>query len=172
MQRLSELLKERDVRGEVCLLGGTAMVLAFKARPNTKDVDAIFHPPQVIRELVAEVAEELNLPENWLNDGAKGFVSAAHEVSAHDLPQFQNLRIVAPTAEYMFAMKCMAARVAHGDERSDVADIILLARTLSLQNVADAMTLVAKYYPQEQIPIRTQYLLEDVFARINRTSQT
>jgi hypothetical protein len=85
LQRLSDLLGERNVTGEICLLGGTAMVLAFHARPSTKDVDAIFHPPQIMRE----VADELSLPVDWLNDGAKGFVSAAHEVSAHDLPQFR-----------------------------------------------------------------------------------
>lgn len=71
LQRLSDVLGERNVRGEICLLGGTAMVLAFRARPNTKDVGAIFYPP------------------------------------AGDLPQFSNLRVVAPTVEYMLAMKCM-----------------------------------------------------------------
>ena len=168
LQRLSDLLAERNVTGEICLLGGTAMVLAFHARPNTKDVDAIFHPPQVIRELAREVSEELNLPPDWLNDGANGFVSAAHEVTVGDLPQFSHLRVVAPTPEYMFAMKCMASRLAHGDERGDVPDIALLARKLRLTSIAHALDVVAKYYPQSQIPVRTQYLLEDVFAQINR----
>ena len=36
LKRLSELLKDPAIRGEICLLGGTAMVVAFKARPNTK----------------------------------------------------------------------------------------------------------------------------------------
>ena len=46
LRRLSELLRERGVQGEICLFGGTAMVLAFNARERTKDVDAVFHPPQ------------------------------------------------------------------------------------------------------------------------------
>ena len=51
LRRLSELLRERNVQGEICLLGGTAMVLAFNARERTKDVDAVFQPPQLVREL-------------------------------------------------------------------------------------------------------------------------
>jgi hypothetical protein len=168
LQRLSEVLGERNVSGEICLLGGTAMVLAFRARPNTKDVDAIFYPPQVMREAAREIAQELNLPADWLNDGAKGFVSAAHDVTAGDLPQFSNLRVLAPTVEYMLAMKCMAARLGHGDERGDVPDIALLARKLGLASVSQALAIVAKYYPESQIPVRTQYLLEDVFTEINK----
>ena len=42
--RLNDALKNRDVRGELCLFGGAVMVLAFQARPSTQDVDAIFRP--------------------------------------------------------------------------------------------------------------------------------
>jgi hypothetical protein len=76
LARLAELLRERGVKGEICLLSGTAMVLAFNARPSAKDVDAIFEPVTVIRELAAVAASELNLPEDWLNDGAKVFISS------------------------------------------------------------------------------------------------
>jgi hypothetical protein len=41
---LSEKLGELGVHGEICLFGGTVMVLAFTARLSTKDVDAIFQP--------------------------------------------------------------------------------------------------------------------------------
>ncbi len=51
------------------------MVRAFKARPATKDVDAIFQPVDVICEAAGVVQAEQGLPEAWLNDGAKGFCS-------------------------------------------------------------------------------------------------
>src|SRR2546422_11560203 len=82
-----------NAAGEVCLLGGTAMALGFKARPSTKDIDAIFAPAGLIRELAAIVQQEQNLPENWINDSAKGFISAQHETVVGDLPQFENLRL-------------------------------------------------------------------------------
>ena len=42
LRALSDLLGQQGVQGEICLFGGTVMVLAFTARLATKDVDALF----------------------------------------------------------------------------------------------------------------------------------
>ena len=165
LARVSDRLAEAGIKGEVCLLGGTAMVLAFRARASTKDVDAIFQPARIVREAARQVAEEMNLPEHWLNDGAKGFVSARHDVVSGDLPQFEHLRLTAPTAEYMLAMKCLAARLAGGaGEKGDEEDIRFLVRRLGLGSAAQALDIVTRYYPADRIPARTQYVLDDIFA--------
>jgi hypothetical protein len=88
LQALSDELGKRGVSGEICLFGGTAMVLAFSARVATRDVDAIFQPTRLVREIAREIAEDQGLPATWLNDGVKGFVSTQHEVTAGNLPQF------------------------------------------------------------------------------------
>lgn len=164
LQRLAELLRERGIQGEICLFGGTAMVLAFNARGRTKDVDAIFTPSQIIRELAGVVQEELQLPDGWLNDGVKGFLAPGLEPVEYDLPQFDHLRVTAPPPEYLLAMKCMAARIASGaDTGGDVDDVRFLVRHLNLAGAGEAMAIVAAYYPQGQVPPRTQYLLEDIF---------
>lgn len=169
LQRLADLLKARAAEGEVCLLGGTVMVLAFRARPATKDVDAIFEPASLLRDLARRVAIELELPEDWLNDGAKGFVSARHETITTDLPQFEHLRLTMPTPEYMLAMKCMAARIGAGPaEPGDVSDIRFLISHLGLRSAEEAREIVARYYPEERIPPRAMYLLEDIFAGTDR----
>jgi hypothetical protein len=165
LARLASLLKEKGVDGELCLLGGTAMVLAFAARPSTKDVDAIFQPASLVRELSRSVAAELDLPEDWLNDAAKGFASDRHDVEMADLPQFPGLRLVAPTAEYLLAMKCMASRVAAGPGGpDDVSDIRFLLEHLGITSVKQALDVVARYYPAERVPPRTQFLLEELVA--------
>lgn len=92
LHALSDELGKQGITGEICLFGGTVMVLAFTARLTTKDVDAIFHPAQVIRVLSRRIAEEQHLPANWLNDGVKGFVSVRHETTTGNLPQFPHLR--------------------------------------------------------------------------------
>lgn len=167
LDRLSQVLGDRGITGELCLLGGTVMVLAFKVRARTKDVDAIFHPPQEIREAARLVQAEMNLPEGWLNDGAKAFVSTRHETAEGDLPQFPHLRLTAPTAEYLLAMKCMASRIPAGPEdRGDIADIAILIRHLGLANPDQVLSVVARYYPEERIPVRARYLVEDLFTRM------
>ena len=164
LRALSDELGKQGVMGEICLFGGTVMVLAFTARLMTKDVDALFQPAQTIRELARRIADEQHLPVNWLNDGVKGFVSARHETTAGNLPQFPHLRLSMPVPEYLLAMKCMAARIAGTtDEPTDVADIVFLIRHLELKSAKEVLDLVAQYYPANRIPVKTQYLVEGLF---------
>ncbi|MBX3732318.1 MAG: hypothetical protein KF791_06955 [Verrucomicrobiae bacterium] len=164
LSALSDELGKQGVIGEVCLFGGTVMVLAFNARLSTKDVDAIFHPTTLTRELVRRIGEERQLPPDWLNDGVKGFVSDRHETTTGNLPQFPNLRLTMPVPEYLLAMKCMAARVGGTTgEGSDVPDIEFLIRHLRLENARAVLDLVSRYYPENRIPPRTQYLVEGLF---------
>ncbi len=164
-QRISDELGHRGVKGELCLFGGSAMVLAFSARVSTKDVDAIFQPAREIREAATQVGIECGFAENWLNDAAKGFVSARHETISGNLPQFPNLRLAMPTAEYLLAMKCLASRIgALETDSDDVSDIVFLIKHLGLKSAAAVMDLVISYYPAGRIPVKSQYLVEGLFA--------
>jgi hypothetical protein len=161
---LSDKLGKQSLIGEVCLFGGTVMVLAFTARLSTKDVDALFQPAQTIREIARGIADEQHLPSDWLNDGVKGFVSGRHETTAGNLPQFQHLRLTMPVPEYLLAMKCMAARMGGtSGEQSDVGDIIFLVRHLQLKSAKVVLDLVGQYYPASRILVKTQYLIEGLF---------
>lgn len=164
LSALSDELGRKDTKGEVCLFGGTVMVLAFTARLATKDVDALFQPTQTIRELARRIADEQQLPPDWLNDGVKGFISARHELTTGNLPQFPHLRLTMPVPEYLLAMKCMAARLGGtANEPTDVADIAFLVRHLKLKSAKGVLDIVAQYYPASRIPIKTQYLVESLF---------
>jgi hypothetical protein len=164
LRALSDGLSQQGVTGEVCLFGGTVMVLAFTARLSTKDVDALFQPAQTIREIARQIAAEQSLPADWLNDGVKAFVSERHETTAGNLPQFPHLRLTMPVPEYLLAMKCMAARIGGtADEPTDVADIVFLIRQLKMKSAADVLDLVGQYYPANRIPVKTQYLVEGLF---------
>ena len=164
LSSLSEELGKRNVTGEICLFGGTVMVLAFTARLSTKDVDALFQPTPLLREIARRIGEEQHLPTDWLNDGVKGFLSARHDVTAGNLPQFPHLRLTMPVPEYLLAMKCMAARIGGtSGEASDIPDIVFLIRHLGLKSPPAVLDLVAQYYPSERIPVKTQYLVEGLF---------
>ena len=164
LQALSEKLREQNVVGELCIFGGTVMVLAFNARISTKDVDAVFQPTAAIRKSAAAIAEQQKLPADWLNDGVKGFFSAHHHLTHGNLPQYSHLRLTMPVPEYLLAMKCMAARLGGpAGEGSDVPDIQFLIGHLNLKTPEDALRIVAAYYPPNQIPVKTQFLIESLF---------
>lgn len=95
---LDARLGAAGVVGELDVFGGAVMVLAFNARPATRDVDALFRPAREVRAAARAVAAELGLPDDRLNDGAKGFLSE----SATQAPltgEWPNLRVYAATAE-------------------------------------------------------------------------
>lgn len=161
---LSDELGKQGVTGEICLFGGAVMVLAFNARLTTKDVDALFHPAQVVREVAQRIASTQHLPADWINDGVKGFVSARHDTTRGNLPQFAHLRLTMPVPEYLLAMKCMAARLGGtSGEPSDVADIRFLIRHLEMTSAKAVLDLLGLYYPANRIPAKTQYLVEGLF---------
>ena len=145
---LSDELGKQVLTGEICLFDGTVMVLAFTARLSTKDVDALFQPTPLIRNLARRIGEEQQLPTDWRNDGVKGFVSSRHETMAGNLPQFPHLRPTMPVPEYLLALKCMAAWLGStSGETSDVPDIVFLIRHLQLKSARDVLDLVRLYYP-------------------------
>ena len=160
--KLSDELGKRGVQGELNVVGGTAMVLAFNSRQSTKDVDAIFQPSAEVRLAASAVAVELDLPSDWLNDAAKGFLSQNGDFVPLDALDLPNLRVQAPTAEYMLAMKVLAARSGIGSEHGDAADIAFLIRLLALTEAEEVMRIVGRYYDPSRILPRSTYLVDEI----------
>lgn len=156
LERLNDELKAIHIKGEICLYGGAVMCLVYEARPSTKDVDAIFRPTQEFREAIKRVALAENLRDDWLNDAVKGFV-VPH-------PQriwltFSHLTVYIPEADYLLAMKTLAARV----DSTDRKDVEFLIKFLRLKMPNEVFTIVEKYYPRQQINPATQYFIEELF---------
>jgi hypothetical protein len=86
-------------------------------------VDAIFVLAGEIREAAKLVAAGLGLDGNWLNDSAKGFVSAQDDYQDPG-PTFPNLKVVTPTPEYMLAMQVLSSHRTAG--QGDKSGIVLL----------------------------------------------
>jgi hypothetical protein len=111
LRRLGELALQQDETIELLVVGGAAMVLAYDARMSTHDVDAVaLHPEstRLLRRLVRQIAEELDWPTDWLNDGAKGFLMG---LSKGDLIYTApGIGIYCPTLAQLLAMKLSAWR--------------------------------------------------------------
>ncbi|HAH07551.1 MAG TPA: hypothetical protein DCM05_13705 [Elusimicrobia bacterium] len=153
---LNEELRKSGAKGEIGLCGGAVMCLVFEARKATKDVDALFHPTREIRAAARAVARKFSLPEDWLNDAAKGFF--LREPPKDEVMELSHLRVWAPSADYMLAMKCVSARF----DSQDSDDVRFLVRWLGLKTPAEVFSIIEKYYPHERIPVRTQFFVEEL----------
>ena len=142
LSEINDELTSKDVIGEICIYGGAAMCLAFKARPATKDVDAIFEPVKVIRGVINKITEKYNLNDGWLNFAVKMFV-VEHEKNV--LLDLSNFKVYVPTADYLLAMKVLALRA----ESFDAEDVEFLIKHLNLKKMEDVLKIVADYYPKK-----------------------
>lgn len=158
LRALNDELKKEAIDGELYLVGGAVMCLVFNARPATADVDALFIPAKKIREAAERVARKNNFPENWLNDGVKGFLSDKADFSQY--LELSNLKVLTALPEYLLAMKCLAMRI--GEEFHDLDDIRFLLRMLNITSYADAIEVITTYYPAAKFPQKTLYALEEL----------
>jgi len=155
LQRLNQRLRAHNERAELFLVGGAVMCLVHKARPATKDVDAWFSNPQVVRAAAHEVATELGLPQDWLNDAAKAYVPA--NAGYETWRALSHLSISTVDARTLLAMKCAAARTVEDRE-----DIRFLADLLRLRSSQEVLDVVVQYFPAERLPVRVSLLLEEM----------
>jgi len=157
-EELNEGLKKNGEFGEVGIVGGAVMCLLFNARQSTRDVDAIFEPTKLIRKLVKDIGERHSLGSDWLNDAAKGFIR--DNFKKVDLLQLSHLRVWAPEAPYMLAMKCISARW----DTHDRKDVVFLIQFLKIKTAEEVFKIIQSYYPNNRIPPKTQYLIEELFS--------
>ncbi len=162
IERLFRLLNEElttaSVKGEVYLVGGAVMCLAFEARESTRDVDGFFVPTKKVREAAARVALASGIDERWLNDGVKGYLSERGSFSLY--LELSNLSIFCADARYLLAMKSLAMRI--GEEFQDLDDIRYLLRHLDIRSYDDALAILSNYYPLDRFPQKTLYALEEL----------
>ncbi|MCX7689867.1 DUF6036 family nucleotidyltransferase [Thermoflexus sp.] len=157
LRRLASRLHERGIQGDLYLVGGAAMAVAYNARRATRDIDAIFEPKMEIYQAAREIAEELGLPENWLNDAVKGFIGMG-KPDPHPIPVFDEpgLRVMAASPRYLLAMKLLAAR------REDEEDIRFLLSLLDIRRPEEALQTLMEVYPEARIPPRARFLIEEL----------
>jgi predicted nucleotidyltransferase len=166
LELLSAKARDAYLTVDLAIYGGAALALAFDMRAATRDVDAVIQShPYFVRNAVREIAVEYDWPENWFNEGVKGFISAAEQLRL--MQDFQGsqqggLRVHVPTPEYLLAMKCMAMRIDDPDAAHDVADIKNLARLLHIETPEAFFDIIAQFYPSAKITPKTAFGVEEI----------
>ena len=112
------------VPGEIIIVGGASIMMNYKFRDATQDIDAIMRTVSGISDVIARFAEENDLPADWINSDfikTSSYSSKLYAVSKHFC--FLNndtLEIRTVTGVHLIAMKARA----HREYRNDVSDII------------------------------------------------
>jgi hypothetical protein len=153
---LGATLRDRGVDGEMYVVGGAAIALAYDARRSTRDIDAIFEPKLAIYEAAAEVAERFELPAGWLNDAVKGFL-AGDDPDAAPVLDVPGLRCLAASPRMLLALKVLAHRV--GEDESDVK---FLAAALELRTARDVLTVAEDVFGDRLEPA-ARFFVEELF---------
>ena len=164
--RLNTLAKAADVIVDIAVYDGAALVIAYNARVMTRDVDAVIHGNVTfIKQACRIIAEEEGWPDGWLNDGVKGFISASEALEpmlAEGGGDGEGVRVYVPTAEYLFAMKCMAMRPEGVDGSHDISDIKFLANEIGIESAGQAFEMIEQFYPASKIPPKVRFGVEEI----------
>lgn len=156
---LNAELEKSDSKGEILVCGGAAMCLVFHARKSTKDVDAIFQPTEAIRKASRKVAHQFGIQEDWLNDAAKAYFHS--DPPREPVLEFSSLRVWAPKADYLLAMKCLSARF----DTHDKEDVEFLVKYLKLSSAEEVFKIISRYYPDQMISPKTKFFVEELMSK-------
>jgi len=168
LTRLGQLCAAQQSRVEIAIYGGTVMMLAYDCRKATRDIDAIFHPPEVVAPLIRQVARELHLADEWMNDGVRNFVAAREEQIAFDQLAIPGLVVTRPSPKYLLAMKCLAARLPTPLRAGAVADLKHLLRHLGIGSVQAVDAIFADYYGDRKLEPAKRWLVAQLIEEARR----
>lgn len=161
LQLLNDELGQRGARGEVKIVGGAALTLAYTEREITVDIDAIYSPKVLIETIAADLAKTQLMWDKWINDSARIFVPA------YGLPfewilaeEFSFLSVYVAPADVLFAMKLNASR------GKDVEDIRWLANHLGVTSLDRAEEILETYFPGDGLNKKAAAILTAIFNHI------
>lgn len=158
LEDLGKRLDDRGIEARLFLVGGAAMALAYGRDRVTRDLDAVFVPKAEIYEEAKRMAKDRGLPDDWLNDAVKALLPDRSEpIEGSTSFTTRGLHVGVASAEYLFAMKAQAAR-----QETDGDDLRYLVEVLGIENVAQALDLIERFYDPIRLRPNTRLILEDI----------
>ena len=126
---LSKLAKEyqkrngTQIRAEIILIGGAAILSNYGFRDMTYDIDTIIRASSSMKEAINVVGDELGLPNGWMNSDfikTSSYSSKLVQYSKYYKRFGYILDVRTITGEYLIAMKLMSGR----KYKNDLSDIV------------------------------------------------
>lgn len=127
LNRLSELLKEINETRTLIVVGGAAIELLGFNRPDvTRDVDVISNIDKILARLILQIAQEMGLPNDWLNNHSSIFlnnIDTKSFPSETEVYQSNNLKVYSVAIDLLIELKVRA----YVDRGLDDNDLVILA---------------------------------------------
>ena len=155
---LNEKMKEQGVSGTLLVTGGAVMATVYDSRTSTQDIDAIFEPKQVFRNIIEEIATEQNLPSDWLNDGVKGFLDTT-KMNQETFLELSNLKVNVLDAESMLALKLTSARL----DSQDMEDSLVLLNEIKPKSIDEVYNIVESKCSKQQLTPISNFFIQEAF---------
>lgn len=166
LERLGQLASADGHTLRLIVVGGAAMVLGYNARQSTKDIDVLILPPpaaHVVRDWARTIAREYGWQEDWLNDGAKGYLVGLS--SGPLLLDSPGIEVRQPSVEQLLAMKLSAWR-----DDVDIADAKrLLAELAPESGRGEAWHRIVPYLVPGR-ELKAKYAFEDLWGSVRGNS--
>lgn len=159
LEELNRRLSEKNLYGEIIIVGGAALALAFDARDSTRDIDCIFEPSPPIREIISDMEKEYHLPKDWLNDGVKGFITKKMNFDVYS--EDSNLKVSTLDAEGLLAMKLTSART----DTKDMQDSLFLMKKLKIKAESELFDIIQKYTNPQMQTAKVKFFTMEAFAQ-------
>ena len=102
-----------------------------------------------------------------MNSSVKMFVGAREAREEFSELEIPGLLLTRPSAEYLLAMKCLAARLPTLFRAGDVDDIKFLLRKLRLRSITEVDAIVGDYYGDRRLENGKRWLVEKLIAEAN-----
>jgi hypothetical protein len=157
LREVGQELSQKGIRGELFIVGGAALALAYNTRRFTRDVDAVFEPKTEVYEAANRVGTRHGLPEGWINDAVKGLLPGP-DSQVREVFSIPGLRVSVPSPRYLLALKVFAARV---DRDSD--DIRVLADLCGAHTAREVLNITEEVMGGRKLQPKSQYIVKEMF---------
>jgi hypothetical protein len=133
LAELGERLASRGIEGEIYVVGGAAMMLAYDRTRITRDIDAVGVPQEEIdAEVRAMAADHKDLGPDWLNARVLPMLPRGVDAGRLQVLGGPGLTVNVASPKWLLAMKARAAR-----GRRDLDDLWVLCQILGIRTVGE-----------------------------------
>lgn len=153
---LDKKLEENRLKLTLNIYGGIVMMACFDARPATKDIDALFETSPLINNILFDIEETYGLHKDWINQDIKEPLKCIKEENLKEIYSFEHLKVFAPSAEQMLAMKLLSARP---EPYRDFADAEYLIKYLKIEALEEVLDVFDKYVGRRYLGDRQKMFL-------------